>query len=73
MTDLNDIFEEEADRIRKQAEADDNNAALVAARKAKRDAEVQREIRLGVRDADGDLILGEDTDEDDEDEDDPEA
>lgn len=73
MNDLDSIFEAEAQRIASEAEASDANPIIQAQRARKRAAEVAREIRAGIRDADGVLIdcpdeefEGEHEDEEDE-------
>lgn len=57
MTDkLGDLFESEATRQRAQADAQDANPAYVAAVEAKRRAEIDTQIRQGLRDGNGDWI-----------------
>ena len=65
MTDINDIFEDFAAELKAQADADDANPAV----QARRAAQVQQEIRQGIRDADGSFIIpdAEEADEDEED------
>lgn len=60
MTDLDAMFEEQAEQQRKAADAADADPIIQAQRAAKRADEIAREIRQGVRDADGDLILSDD-------------
>ncbi|MET4240329.1 hypothetical protein [Bradyrhizobium sp. RT10b] len=76
-TTLDDLFGDyEAERL-KQIEKEENDPAAIARREAHRRAEIEREIRQGLRDANGDWIerpeADEETEDEDGDEDDSEA
>ena len=69
MTDFDDFFESEAERLRREAEADEADLSIQARRARKRADEIAKEIRMGIRDANGDLIELAEVEDDDENED----
>lgn len=62
-------FEEKAEENRREFDKA-NTPEAIALREEKRKAEIEREIRQGLRDVEGNWIETEETDEEDEDEDD---
>jgi hypothetical protein len=72
-TTLDDIFGEyEAERLKEIAK-EENDPATIARRAAKRQAELEKEIRQGLRDANGDWIEQPEAEEPDDDEDNEET
>jgi hypothetical protein len=66
---LDDIFGEyEAERL-KEIEKEENDPATIARRERKRREEMEKEIRQGLRDENGDWIEQPETDDEDETED----
>lgn len=61
---LDDLFEEVAAEQAKRADALDSDAAYQARLEALRAAQVEREIKAGIRDEHGDWIIDEDADAD---------
>lgn len=65
---LLDFFEEVAAYNRAQADRDDADSAYQARKEARRKRELEKDIRLGVRDANGDWIEQPETDEEEDEE-----
>lgn len=70
--DWDKAFEEKAEENRREYDRLMTDPQAVAARKAKREADIEREKRQGLRDEDGNWIFPEETDNEDEEEDEDE-
>jgi hypothetical protein len=62
---MTDIWEEEAERQRQEAEREDRDERVQALRTARTQADFDKGVRLGWWDAEGNILVAE-TDEDDE-------